>query len=145
MATGEGVVVVAVEEQTLGVAPALGRVFPEAHGGVVGPAQECEFLFQRIEYLGVLPPGAEGAGAADVDAFQAAAALPGVDVHGVEAAGAGRGLFHGAEEGFGLGHREDGEGLDHGLEAALEGGVFEIELGDRRPGDFVEGGGVLAG
>ena len=51
VSAGHGVVVVAIENQTLGVAPGFGRVLPEARRGVVRPAQELELVLKRLQNL----------------------------------------------------------------------------------------------
>ena len=48
VSAGHGVVVVAIENQTLGVAAGLGRVLPEPRRGVVRLAQELELVLAAI-------------------------------------------------------------------------------------------------
>src|SRR5436305_1644671 len=76
---GGGVIIVAVEHQAFGVAVGLERPFYKARRRVGGAAQEIEPRLQRLEQRLVLLALDERVRAADVDAFEAARALPRVD------------------------------------------------------------------
>ena len=113
VSTGDRIVVVAVEEEPLGVALGVDRVCSESGRGVGGLRQEFEPRFQPLLNDLCLVGGGQGVRAANVDALQATGALPRVDGHRVQAAAARHFAFQGVEERPGLGDREGSQNLDH--------------------------------
>ena len=109
VAAGGGVVVVAIEHQPLGFAVGFGGAVDEAGRGVRRAAEELEPRLHHVEQFGVLLALDQRVRAADVDAFEAAGALPRIDHRGEQAARTRRRAFGGVEERPGLGDRERDE------------------------------------
>ena len=109
MAARRGVVVVAVQHHPLDVAVGAGGTVDEAGRRVGRARQEFETSLQRVEQRDVLIALDQGAGAANLDAFETARAFPRIDRHRIETARTRGGFFHGVEERTGPGHREHGK------------------------------------
>ncbi len=143
VAAGRGVVVVAVQEEPLGVAVGGGGVREEAARRVGGLAEELEALLQRLQQRLVLHALDQGGGAADLDALQAAGALPGVDRRGEEAARSGGVLLHRVEERAGAGDGVAGELVDDLGQVAGQDRLVAAHPGGRPRHDLVERRGLL--
>ena len=121
VSTGCCVVVAAVEHQALGFTASVQCAIGEACRGVRRLAHEFEARLQGFQQGGVLIHGCQRAGAADIDTFETAGALPRVDIGGEQTTGAGGALFHGIEEGPRPGYRVSGQHIDQLAQVGQQG------------------------
>ena len=97
-----------------------------------------------MQHNGVLLARHQRGGTANLDAFQATRALPGIDVDGEQSAAAGPGLFHGVEEGPCARYRIDREHFNQLVEMAQQRDVVGFQMACGVSHQFVEGACILA-
>ena len=151
VAAGHRVVAVPAEQDPLDVAGRVGGSGDQAGRGVGQLGEPLETGFQHAQQDVVLVGRGERVRPADLDALQAAGALPGVDDRGEQRAGTRCLLLHRVEQRTGARHREGCDLADHVLEVLGEdplrrqgghrglddsGEVLCRGLGDQQPADF---------
>ena len=133
------VVIAAVEQQALGFPVSIERAVKEARWRIGCLAHEVETYLQSVEQFDILLLGAQGARAANVDAFEAASAFPRIDRRREQAARARRRFFHDIEKWAGSGYRIDSEDFDQLAEVGEQAGLPDRQAGGDLGNDFMEG------